>query len=216
MTSDLRPKIDFYFDFMSPYAYLAHHRLRDIVVKHDIDMVYHPVDLQKIKLAAGNNGPSNRSIPPKIKHLTEDLQRWARLYGIPLRTVASHASERMGRGYFIAASQGTGSDYVAAAFAIGWARGSDLNSDQVLSELGEQMGWGGTWFLEQLELPQFRELQEAETQAAIDRGVFGVPTMIADDGTMWWGNDRLNWVEAYVSERCNRVPAHVNIAEDGL
>ena len=203
VTGAAPPVIDFYFDFMSPYAYLAHHRLGKIADIHKIEIRLHPVDLVTVKLAVGNTGPSNRSIPPKIKHLSEDLRRWAEVYNIPLKTVTNHQSQRMSRGYFLAAAKGIGAKYVRAAFAIGWGRGSDLDSDDILAEQGEKIGGNGSDFLNQLNASTLISRYDAETQLAIDRGVFGVPTMISDDGTMWWGNDRLDWVEAHVIERIN-------------
>lgn len=55
--------IDFFFDFMSPFAYLAHSQLPELARKHGYELRYRPIDLPAAKLAAGNTGPPNVSMP---------------------------------------------------------------------------------------------------------------------------------------------------------
>lgn len=55
--------LELYFDFMSPFAYLAHNRVCELAKRYDKDVIYRAMDLPAAKLAAGNNGPANRDIP---------------------------------------------------------------------------------------------------------------------------------------------------------
>ena len=55
--------LEFFFDFMSPFAYLAHNRVCELAKRYERDVIYQPIDLPSAKLAAGNTGPANRDIP---------------------------------------------------------------------------------------------------------------------------------------------------------
>src|SRR3546814_3604932 len=91
--------IDFYFDFISPFSYLAQLRLPEIARRHGRALAYHPIDIPEAKIAAGNYGPSNREVPAKIKVLTADLQRLGRRYDVPLtfpRSEERRVGERCG------------------------------------------------------------------------------------------------------------------------
>ena len=77
--------IDFYFDFMSPFAYLAHHRLLSKRDEYDYQLAYHPLDLAYVKIKAGNTGPSNRSIPAKISFTSFQHSTKGRAISAPVR-----------------------------------------------------------------------------------------------------------------------------------
>ena len=72
--------IDFYFDFISPFSYLAHCRLPDIAARHGREITYHVVDLTEIKLGGGNTGPTTREMPLKYRYSGTDMQRCLELF----------------------------------------------------------------------------------------------------------------------------------------
>jgi 2-hydroxychromene-2-carboxylate isomerase len=202
-----RPIIDFYLDFISPFGYLARHRLSQIVTDHACVIRYHPIDLTKIKLAAGNNGPSNRNIPPKIRYLTTDLQRWARRYEIPMvETLAGPATEKMNKGLLWAIDLRVADEYVRQAWDCVWRHGRDPGDIRTLENLATSMGWRADDFIAFVDSEPAAQRYEAENQQAIGIGVFGVPTFLID-GEMFWGNDRLDFLEEYLAARENRARA---------
>ncbi len=189
--------IDFYFDFLSPFAYLAHRPLTEIADRHGYAISYKPIDLLRAKIAAGNTGPRNIDIPPKIKYLTADLHRWAERYGVPFNFPKGMDSERMNIGTLYALEQDRVREYVDAGFAIGWGQGGDMGSEQSLIALAEQMEWKADDFLAFIASTGTRDRYEAINVQAHERGVFGVPLMIVEDA-MWWGNDRLEFLDEFL------------------
>lgn len=189
--------IDFYFDFMSPYAYLAHIRLPAIAKKYGYTLAYHPIDLVRTKIEAGNTGPSNRSIPRKIAYLVNDFERWASLYGVPIKTPRSHDSMLANLGVFAAAEVDRTQDYVNAMWAHAWGGGEDFRLVDI-AIVARRLGLDSEHFADRLRSDEAAAWYEASNIAAFERGVFGVPTMIAD-GEMFWGNDRLDFLERHIA-----------------
>jgi 2-hydroxychromene-2-carboxylate isomerase len=191
-------EIDFYFDFYSPYAYLASHRVAEIADKYHCKVNYYPIDIKRAKLAVGNTGPANVDIPKKLRYLTLDLQRWADRYGLPLGR-AQHADySRINKGLFFAKDRGAERDYVRHAYDLVWGQSKDPDSDQVLSGLARSLGWDVAEFLAYVSSKEIGDLYESVFESAIERGVFGVPFVAIGDEA-WWGNDRLFLVEEYLS-----------------
>lgn len=189
--------LDFYFDFMSPYAYLAHVRLPGIARKFGFDLRYHPLDLVRTKLAAGNNGPSNRAIPRKIAYLKQDFGRWANRYGVPIQTPKSHDSELANLGALVAADEGKVTAYANEIWKHSWGQGGDFTLADIAIVV-DALALPVESFLERLQSQTIRERYERINLDAQARGVFGVPTVMIGE-EMWWGNDRLDFLEEYLS-----------------
>lgn len=196
----MNTSIDFYFDFMSPFAYLARHRLAQCAGEYSCKINYRPVHLQRLKLAVGNDGPSNREMPIKLKYLVEDLKRWAAIYDVPFGFIGNVNTEKLNKGVFFAEQKGKAADYVKEAYRLTWGESGTPDDEGLLRGLAEILGWDGDEFMIFLDSAQANNAYEATNEEAIAKGVFGVPTMVIDD-QMWWGNDRLFMVETYLRER---------------
>lgn len=188
--------IDFFFDFMSPFAYLAHGQLCEIADRYERPIAYHPIDLPQAKIAAGNTGPSNREIPVKLRYLLTDINRWAARHHLPVNFPASLDSARMNVGTFFALERDQARDYVRAGFDLGWGQGADIGSDATLTALAEKLGWSASDFLAAVASPEENPAYRSSNTLAHERGIFGVPTMTIGE-EMWWGNDRLEFLEEY-------------------
>ena len=190
--------IQFYFDFMSPYAYLAHAQLLALADRYRHSVEYLPVDLRRLKLAAGNTGPATREIPAKLKHLRVDMQRWARRYGVSLVPPAGYGSDRLNCGTFYAIDRDCARQYVQVAWDLVWGQGGDMAAPALAEEVAHRMGWDAAGFLAWTGC----EAAQSRYRAVIDRaeglGVFGVPSMLVG-GEMWWGNDRLDFLEEHLA-----------------
>ncbi|WP_321390258.1 2-hydroxychromene-2-carboxylate isomerase [Emcibacter sp.] len=193
--------IDFYFDIYSPYAYLAFHRLTEIADKYNCAVNYLPIDLKRAKVAAGNTGPANMQIPPKIRYLMTDLKRWATRYNLPFGAIPKNMdSSRLNRGVFYAIERDDARDYVRESYDAVWGHGGDMTSDELLSDIARKLNWDPEEFLAYIGSGDADEKYENLFNDAVERGVFGVPVVIIDD-QMWWGNDRLHFVEEYLAEK---------------
>jgi 2-hydroxychromene-2-carboxylate isomerase len=191
--------IDFYFDFLSPYSYLAHCRLPSLADKYGYGISYRPIDLKAAKLAAGNTGPATVQMPVKLRYATADLTRWARKYGAPLAFgKAPPFTERANKGTFFAIERGQAREYVSSLWLATFGAGGDFNSDEMLSDVSRRLGWSPEEFLAFVQSDKAQRLYEAGNKEAQDRGVFGAPIMMVGD-EMWWGNDRLDFLEEYLA-----------------
>lgn len=193
--------IDFYLDFISAFGFLARGRLLEIARKFDQSVAYHPVDIKRIRLAAGNTGPSTSQIPSKLKYMTTDFLRWAEHYGLKMVGTPGGADTGVfNRGLYLAIDRNEADDYVRHAWNCVWRDGLDPGASDSHRELEARMGWRAG------ELNAFADRQETqdryaeEIEAASRRGVFGVPTFVIGDD-MWWGNDRLDFLERRLAAR---------------
>jgi len=110
--------IDLYFDFRSPYSYLAHSQLGSL----SATVNYHPVDLVAVMKQVGN-APSTITCPAKGKYAGADLQRWAKRYRIPLsprKDMRSIDGRRLLRAVVAAEEYGLAGETVAAIFPALW------------------------------------------------------------------------------------------------
>ncbi|MBV5265025.1 2-hydroxychromene-2-carboxylate isomerase [Pinisolibacter aquiterrae] len=192
--------LDFYFDFMSPFAYLAYQRLPALVREFGLELRLNVIDLPAAKKAAGNTGPRNVDIPAKIRYLKVDLERWAQRYAVPLVFPPSLDSARLNKGVFHALDRGAGPAYVDAAWHAVWGTGADMNDPALFERIAESLGWDEADLLSFVDSTEAEARYAAANRAAHERGVFGVPTMMVDD-QMWWGNDRLEFMREYLTQR---------------
>ncbi len=188
--------VRFYFDFLSPYSYLAIAQAETICETAGRLLEPVCVDLVRLKTAAGNTGPSTREIPPKARYARVDLARWARRYGIPLTPPEKNNSVRVNRGFYMT-PLGERRAYMHAVWKRTWGEGCDSMQDALLGEVAAAMNWEPTRFIRQADSDEAAQALGAATEAAIREGIFGVPMCLVD-GQMWWGNDRLFFVEEYL------------------
>ena len=191
-------KIDFYFDFISPFSYLAITQLPQLAKKYGYSLEYNVMDIPTAKLAAGNYGPSNQKVKPKIRALMQDLNRWADHYGVPFAFPSGMVGKRVNAGTFFAIDQGDVEGYVSKVFHELWGvGGQDANDDGFLTKIANDMGWNASDFLAFVNSDAAAQRFEKSRVKAHAAGVYGAPMMMLDD-QIWWGNDRMMFIEQYL------------------
>jgi 2-hydroxychromene-2-carboxylate isomerase len=187
--------IDFYWDFGSPASYLAHTQLPGIARESGATLVSHPVLLGGVFQATGNRSPVE--VPAKGRYVLLDLMRYARRYGVPFVMNPSfpiHTLTLM-RG---AAGLQMRSDprfdaYVDAVFRAIWVDGRPMGEPAEVAQVLGTIGIEPAGFLALVGDPAVKEELKRRTQAAVERGMFGAPTMFVGS-EMFWGQDRLDFV----------------------
>jgi 2-hydroxychromene-2-carboxylate isomerase len=191
-------KIDFYFDFISPFSYLAHHRLPDLAARYRYALDYHVADLPELRRLAGNTGPRQTEQPLKLPYSRTDQKRWADRYGIPIKPpLGSHDSSWLNRATFYALDRGRLPDYLNIAWSKMRRDGRDIAEESLRRDIAHELGWDADDFLAFTRSQQSADRYKTSTHRAHARGVFGVPTMMVGD-EMWWGNDRLDFLEEFL------------------
>ncbi|MGX7927192.1 2-hydroxychromene-2-carboxylate isomerase [Tsuneonella sp. HG094] len=192
--------IDFYFDFISPFSYLAQLKIPDVARRHGRDVTYWPIDIPEAKIAAGNYGPSNREIVPKIKVMKADLERWARRYGVPLVFPASFDCAHWNCAVLFARQHSKAEAYVTRAFRRIWGTGIDPRDRQELHACAHECGLDADAAIAFVESPLGQNEYRKVRVQAIQRGVFGAPMMFVDD-EVFWGNDRVEFLDEYLMSK---------------
>ena len=196
----MQTSIDFYFDMMSPFSYLAHTQLPDLARKYGLTVNYLPMSIPPAKIAAGNYGPSNREVPAKIDVMLADIKRWAAHYDVPFTFPKNLEVEPWNVGVLYANDKGQAEAYVNAAYAKIWADGCDPTDMAELSQVADKMGWNTDEFIAYVQSNEGRTRFRKACVEAHKEGVFGAPIMKLDDHA-WWGNDRFMFIEEYLKGR---------------
>jgi 2-hydroxychromene-2-carboxylate isomerase len=187
--------IEFYFDFPSPYSYLAHTQLPKIAAEHGTAVTYHPFRILELMNTAGNR-PTTIECKSKGKYASVDLQRWAKRYNVDFTRNPNSRSfdyAELDRGALAAIEDGHGAEYVTAVFAAIWGKPADLTQRPVLIGVLKRAGFDAPRLIARASHVEIVAKLEAETKAAAERGVFGAPTMFVGE-QMFFGNDRLDFV----------------------
>jgi 2-hydroxychromene-2-carboxylate isomerase len=187
-------QIEFYFDYGSPFSYLADTQLPALAKRTGAEIVYRPILLGAIFKATGNSSPI--SVPLKGKYMGSDLQRWARRYGVAIKMNPNFPFNtiRLMRGAVAAQMQDKFARYHPAMFRAVWAEEKNVGKEEVLRELLSAAGIDPA----SIDGEDVKNRLRGNTDEAVGRGVFGAPAFFVN-GEIYWGNDRLDFVEEAVS-----------------
>jgi 2-hydroxychromene-2-carboxylate isomerase len=192
--------IDFYFEFASPYGYLASTQIDGIAERHGRTVAWHPIMLGAAFKETGAK-PLTQT-PLKGPYLLHDVPRFARLLGVPLTLppvmpMNSLAASRAC--LWLEEEDPARARRLAQALLYAhWGEGRDLSSPEAVAEVAAGLTIDRDALLEGVADQRIKDRLKARTQAAIDRGVFGSPFIFVD-GEPFWGADRLPQVEAWLT-----------------
>jgi 2-hydroxychromene-2-carboxylate isomerase len=193
-------EVDFYFDFVSPYAWLAAHQLGAVRDCAEATFRYVPVLFARLLDHHANVGPAE--IPAKRRYTFVDAQRWAIHLRLefksppahpfnplkPLRVTSAVEDERMRERLAV------------ALLDAAWSAGRDITSDAVIAEVANSAGVDGNALLRRAQSEDIKQRLRQQTEGAVAAGVFGVPSFVVDR-EIFWGNDRLPFLQAHLQGR---------------
>lgn len=184
--------IDFYFDYASPWAYLANELLPRKLPNTSVSVAHHPVYLRGLETFS-------KGLPyvsAKLAYLMHDFQRCAAYEGVTVAPPASFPLDGLQalRAACVAQDSGAFDRYHRAAFRAMWAEGRDLGDKTVVARiLADALGANEASALEAMTAQPIKDRLREATTAAETRGVFGTPTFFVGD-EMFWGHDRFDYV----------------------
>lgn len=191
--------IEFWFDFSSPYSYLASELIDDLAAKHGRKVKWRPIMLGAAFKASGL--PLLITVPLKGEYSKRDFDRSARFLGLPYKfpTKFPLATLVAARGYYWLHGQDCGKarEFAHAVFRAYWVGDRDISELPVVLEIVDHLGIDRDAFTTAIVTPEIKDRLRQETDDAIARGMFGAPYFMVD-GEPFWGVDRLPQIEKWL------------------
>ena len=187
--------LEFFFDYASPYSYLASSQVEGIARRAGAVLEWHPFFLGGVFKATGNSSPA--LVPHKAIYMLQDLLRWTRHYGLPDFTLPdpfpawSITSLRLA---LVAQDEGKLPAFSHLLYRQVFALGKDQAQVAVLTEVMREAGLDPDACMDRARSQEIKDRLRKNTEEAVERGSFGAPTFFVGE-EMFVGNDRLNFVE---------------------
>ena len=183
-------KIEFFYDFRSPYSYLAYTQLREM----DVDIVLRPMQVLKVMEKVGNV-PTTITCAAKGRYARIDLARWAKRYGITINpsNMRDNDGDACSRAALAAPTPEDAAAITLALYRACWSEGKTLaTTDDILGVIAAA-GVDPAPVAARIDAPDVVAQLGVNTDEAAERGVFGSPTIVVGEA-MFFGNDRLDFL----------------------
>jgi 2-hydroxychromene-2-carboxylate isomerase len=191
-------RIDFYFDFVSPTAYVAWKRLPGVLERTGATLNAIPMFLGGVMNETGNRPPF--TVPAKGRYFSVDLARFIHRYQIPFTMNAAFPLNTLPLLRAVSTLHGTPEFQVFcdAIFDKTWKEGANVGDPEIALAALNAAGLNGQALFAAASSDAAKEAVKSQTAEAVARGVFGAPTFFVGD-EMYFGQDRLDWVEEAVA-----------------
>ena len=183
--------IDFYFDFISPYSFLAHKRIVVIKKNENVKFSYKPILLGGLHKLAKITAPA--LIKSKKNYLVKDCEMVAKKYKINFLFNKKFPinSLKLMRGFLIVNDE-IKNRYIDRFFDAYWSLNIDLNEEKNITDFLNELKVDSDLFYENIKKQKTKELLTKLTQEAFDNKIFGAPTFVVNN-KIFWGQDRLDY-----------------------
>ncbi|MFN3461118.1 MAG: 2-hydroxychromene-2-carboxylate isomerase [Oceanibaculum sp.] len=200
MSDAAKPPVEFYFDFSSPYAYLASLRIDEVAKLYERAVVWKPVLLGVVFKTTGNVPLLDQ--PLKGDYVKRDLARTARLLGADFRLPGSFPFAAVAPSrlfYWLAQDDPARANaYAKAVFSTAFQEAVAVNSPDAAADVAAKLGIDRGAALAACQDPEIKEKLRLANEAAVAAGVCGAPYFIVE-GEPFWGNDRLDHLERWLA-----------------
>ena len=194
------PQLEFFYDLSSPWTYLAFNNVRAVLKVTSASIRWRPFLVGGVFNAVNPDIYQARAQPmdPKVVHNFRWLHEWARLADLPLTFPTAHHPVRsvlaMRACCALESDQSALEAFSRAAFDAYFARGEDIDSQEVLISVANECGLNGDHLVSMTNEQTIKDHLRANTEEAITRGAYGSPTLFVGE-TLYFGNDQLPLVE---------------------
>jgi 2-hydroxychromene-2-carboxylate isomerase len=187
--------VEFYFDLGSPATYLAYTQLPKICEQTDSQLIYTPILLGGVFKATGNASPA--TIPAKGRYMFQDLDRYAKRYGVPLKfnphfPINTLILMRAVTGMQLRQPERFQA-FIDCLFQAIWVEGRNLDDPATVAIVLTQNGFDPHQIMALTADEEVKAALKNNTEKAVQRGVFGAPSMFVDN-ELFFGQDRLDFV----------------------
>jgi len=190
--------IDFYFDIISPYSYIAHKKIQKIKESQKIIFNYKPILLGGLHNLAGISAPAFNKY--KMKNMQSDCELVSKKNGIAFQWNLKFPINSLSimRGY-LSINDRLKEEYINIFFNAYWKDNLDLSSEKEFSKLLENVKIDRKFFFEKIKEESIKNNLKELTSNAFKKEVFGAPTFIVNN-KIFWGQDRLEYALEELNE----------------
>ena len=183
--------IDFYFDFISPYSFLAHKRIRKIENEEKIKFIYKPILLGGLHNLIGITAPA--FINPKAKFMVRDCKMVAKKFDIKFKFNSKFPINSLNllRG-LLSINSDKKKTYINNFFDAYWQDGLNLNEEKIIITILRKCKIKQADFRKEINNQKIKNKLKKLTQDAFKKDIFGAPTFVVNK-KIFWGQDRLDY-----------------------
>jgi 2-hydroxychromene-2-carboxylate isomerase len=183
---------DFYFDFVSPYSFLAHKEISKIEKKNSVKIKYKPILLGGLHNLHGIKAPA--FIPAKAKHMIRDCKLIAEKNKIKFKfnSYFPIRSLNLMRGVLVAEEDNYKSYYIDSIFNAIWQDGLNMNDENIIQKILKNLNINPKTFLLRSASSSIKDSLRKRTNEAYEKGIFGAPTFVSNN-KVFWGQDRIEF-----------------------
>jgi 2-hydroxychromene-2-carboxylate isomerase len=190
-------KLDYFFTIASPWAYLGHNTLMDMVARHDVTVAWRPMPIAQVFAETGSL-PLPKRPPARQRYRLVEMQRWRDKRALPLVLKPKHVpfvADLVNRCIIALVELKHDPDaFVRMAFGGVWAQEADLADPANLARLLTAAGFDADRVLTAAQSPEVETIYAANGADAVTADVFGAPGYVLD-GEVFWGQDRLELLD---------------------
>ncbi len=193
--------LEFFFDYGSPYSYIASAVVPDLAQRHAATLVYRPMLLGGVFKETGNQSPMYEEVAAKRTYGMRALRRAAAYHGVPFEHNPHFPINTLALMRTAVAAQHAGvfDRFHAAIYSAIWVKGLDLGNATVVADVLGTAGLDAAQIAERAQTPAVKDELRATTEEAVARGVFGAPTLFFADEP-YFGVDHLPFLERALQE----------------
>ncbi len=184
---------DFYFDFVSPYSFLAHKEIRKIENREGIKIRYKPILVGGLHNLHGIKPPA--FIPAKAKHMIKDCKLIALKNDVKFKFNSYFPIKTLNlmRGVFVAEKDNIKSYYIDNIFNTIWQDGLNMNDQIIIEKVLKNLNVNPKTFILRSTSSMIKDSLRKKTNDAYEKGIFGAPTFVVNN-KIFWGQDRIEFV----------------------
>jgi 2-hydroxychromene-2-carboxylate isomerase len=202
------PEIEFWYDFASPYGYIAAMRIDDLASAAGIAVTWRPLLLGPIFAARpGNPGPFQNAPPAEAAYRRRDVTRLCRRYELPLRwpSIYPRTSLLAARVALLGTNEGWTPGFSRAVYVANFAEDRDIAAAETVSGILDSLGLPARVLIDEAGTPDSKARLKDQVERAVSLGIFGAPSFRTGDGELFWGQDRLDQALEWASDPAVRV-----------
>tara|TARA_A100001011_G_scaffold398864_1_gene504882 strand:+ start:3376 stop:3963 length:588 start_codon:yes stop_codon:yes gene_type:complete len=187
--------IFFYFDFVSPYSFIAHKLLKRVIQKSSLKIEYKPILVGGLHNLNGIKAPA--FIPSKARFMIRDCKMVAENNKIKFKfnSYFPIKSVNLMRGVFVSAEDNFKNYYIDKIFDAVWQDGLNMNDQNIIDKILKNLGVNPTTFSLRTSSQSIKDQLKRKTNEAYELGIFGAPTFLVNN-KIFWGQDRLEYALA--------------------